>query len=58
MHPVIHELLAVRAFRLSYLILMVREYVVDSASVYVERLPQILTAHRGTLDMPTWSAFS
>ena len=51
-HPVTDRCVAVRAFGLRDLVLVVREDVVDTAGVQVEALAEVLRAHRRTLDMP------
>ena len=51
-HPVTDRRVAIRAFGLRDLILVVREDVVDTAGVQVEALAEVLRAHRRTLDMP------
>ena len=52
MHPCLDEWLTRRGLGLGDFVLMVREKVVDSASVQVERLSQILHRHRRALDVP------
>ncbi len=59
MHPVFHEgLFAREALALGDLVLVVREYQVGPAPVYVQRLAQVLQRHGGTLDMPARPALA
>ena len=55
-HPELHERLAGGALGLGDLVLVVREEVVDAAGVDVERLAEVLRAHRGALDVPAGAA--
>src|ERR1700736_5832921 len=52
MQPVAHERIAGRGLTLCDLILVVGEDQVDAAGMNVERLPQVLHAHRGAFDVP------
>ena len=56
MHPVAHEGLARRAGALRDLVLVVREDEVDAPAVQVERLAQVLHAHRRALEVPAGTA--
>ena len=58
MHPVMYERLAGRALGLSDFVFVVREQQILAAAVYVDRLAQILHAHRGALDMPAGATHS
>jgi len=57
-HPVIDEGVAVRAFRLGDLVLVVRELQVHAAAVDVEVVAEQLRAHRRALDVPARAALT
>ena len=56
--PDLHEGLACAALRLGDLVLVVREDVVHTAAVYIERLSEIFCAHCRAFDVPTRPPFT
>src|SRR5487761_1383998 len=58
LEPVVHKLPTCIGFRLCYLVFMMREYVIDSARMYVEMFAKILHRHRRAFNMPAGPALS
>src|SRR5580692_7322260 len=58
MHPVTHEGFPRRSFALRNFIFVVRKRKIDSAGVYVQRLPKILHGHCGAFNVPARPALA
>lgn len=60
MHPIVHPRLFTRitALCLCYLVTMMDTNMINSASMNIKMVSEVLTRHGITFDMPTWESFS